>query len=176
MRSRIFVVFFSAEFHERQQMANLDRYRFLFRAIVQSESESFEAFYEKLKVQVIKCKYEDPDEQLFSKILQTCKHKSIVDKAFESDLTLIQLVAMVKSVESNTLTSSSSGKDSRKTNCCSRCGSYDLNHSLENCIAFTSKILCDKCERRGHYEHMCHSSTKINFQGNFEDETTNFVY
>lgn len=181
-------------------MANLDRHRFLFRAIVQHESESFEAYYEKLKAKVIKCKYEDPEEQLFDRILQTCCDQCIVEKACESDLTLTQLVAVAKSLEeakknsNNLLTPSSSKQDFRTTSCCSRCGSKDSDHSLENCVAYRSKILCDSCKRRGHFEIMCHHSRGVTneatnlkdepkyeakiedkVQGNCENETTNFI-
>lgn len=145
--------------------------RYFFRLIKQERNESFKSFISRLKSQINKCHFADPEAQLKDQIIEKCNINGLRQKAFESEMSLEHLILTGETIERVNRNSSVAQPHTFPTangNCnpnfntvpvkkpsCTRCGRSNHGQSNPNCPA--KKTICLLCKKHGHFQKCCRS-------------------
>lgn len=139
---------------------SLDYQRYFFRRIAQNRNDSFDSFVKRLMDQLPKCKFQDPMVQLKDQIIEKCDINGLRQRAFESDMSVDQVILTGYAIE-NWLENSHSTSTSNftmappHTQFCTRCGQTNHDYTDRNCPA--QKTSCSLCYKPGHLAMFCRS-------------------
>lgn len=152
----------------------------VFWGLIQSPRETFNQFYEKVKIQAVDCNlgaalfrnirdklvFGMKDNELRERLLRekALLEKYVVEQIRICELSHIRATAMAGSSGCadvvNRKTFVANGDVSKSVNIdCKNCGS---KHTKKNCQAFGKT--CHKCGKKNHWQNMCHSGNE-SYQG-----------